>query len=1698
MSDDSKQNHPDNNETLPEDLDGSSVGNSSSQDQDQDEENSSTIVDGGDFGSQDAGGETIVEQDFESVEPDAGQQTVVEDLGERTIQLEDEETPTLQEEEFSHAAKGEKTVVDYGPSSTIEMDAEGSDESVEDVSTADAEQATLDLNQTIQEPIDSQSNRTILTDSNDGLDFDLEKTWGIGIQEATDPGMTIRGDKESIESHSQDEILPKRELSATDPQAEYQLIKILGEGGMGVVWESKQRSIDRNVAIKMIKSTVAEKPLQLEKFVAEAVVTGDLAHPNIVPIHDLGQDENGNYFYAMKQVQGTPWNKVIRTRSMQENLDTLLRTCDAIAFSHARGIVHRDLKPENIMLGDFGEVLVMDWGLAFPTAEFKKRESICQVHGMGGTPAYMAPEMATGPLDTISYASDIYLLGAILYEIVNGYPPHRGGTTQQCLVAAMKNYIEPAKIEHELNAIATKALHTSPDKRYGSVKAFQSAIRNYLDHEKSLKLTERAKEQLKDGQETKDYEHFSRSLFGFEEALLLWPENDEAIKGLSEARAAYATTAFEKEDFDLAESLIGTEDEELAPLLVRIQDAKQDRIRRQMLLGVAKKAVVALALAIFIIVGASYYLINEEYKRAVAAEKEASFQEKVAVQEAEEAKRQRVIAESEKDRADKNLAVAVVARMDAEQAQKKAEQEEQEATRQKEIAIKERAIAEAARQAEQYKSYVASIGLAAAKVEENAFSDALHLLETCPPQYRHWEWGRLMYLCSQSEIRYPCDAPVDGLALSPDGKQFATASWDGKLRIWEMESQNLVKMIDHEGIYVHAVDWSPKSNTIVTGSNDSNGNLKFWDSQTGELQKAVQAHNDAVIGVRYSNDGKWLMSCSYDETAAIWNVEGEPRELCRLQGHTWWVWDGAFEPGFDPFSKTNNRVVTVGQDGKAIVWAIFAEEGQSTQLIDYVAHDGPVYSVDYHPTESLVATGGYDRTIQLWNPSDIEPFDFTAAIRGELATDQEHATLTEHNGPIRSVRFSKTGELLVSGSQDNSVKVWNVASTEPIKTFRGHDSAVRACQLTDDGRSILSCSEDHQTIRWSVDDYAEIQTLDGQELAGHRDAILSARFSPIEGQVLTTSRDRSAYLWNISTGEPAGQFREGHEYLSSSALFVNEERILITSAADNSVRIWNASSGSELARIDQTGRSGLLAVSADEKYLATGSEGNGIQIWKLPDFNQESIPHVIKKLNNHSQPITAICFIPGDRVVTGDVSGRMILQEIESGKVIWTRRDHTLTISDIAVAGSEPLILAASHDKTIGVHSLETGEELLDRVLKREGPVLSLSVSLDGNQVIASSLAPEAEKLNSTTLTVWDFTDGSIQFEKTLSGVAANDFMISPDGEVGYTTCNDNTVKRIDLQSGELEDLLDGINHGGLLWTSVLSRDGRRLLTVGGIDARLWDLRTGRERMSFGPHGAVASAAIDPTGKILVTGSWDRSLKIWDVTTGKSVKRISDAHQGYINSVTFSADGTKLVSGADDGMVQIWDAKTMEPLRLIRVSDSAVQVTEFSPDGKTILTASRDRSLRLFEVSTGKQIREFEQQHQWSILAARFSPDGMRVVSGSEDNQAIIWDVTTGQPIAELNGHTAAVTSVSFSADGKRVLTASRDNSAKLWDVTRGNEGNEILTLKSHKQEVTAVDFSQSMLNVLTGSRDGTAIVWPAINWMEMNPEDVASAAAVE
>jgi predicted Ser/Thr protein kinase len=218
----------------------------------------------------------------------------------------------------------------------------------------------------------------------------------------------------------------------------YQLLSILGRGGMGVVYLARDTVLDREVALKIV-----ERP---SEDVNEARILARLEHPGIVPVHDFGELPDGRLFYAMKRVKGDRLDRwMASSRDLPERLGVFLRVCEAVAFAHAHGVVHRDLKPENVMVGEFGEVLVLDWGVA---RDLQNAECKLQI---SGTPEYMAPEQARG--EAVDHRADVFALGAMLESIAETAP---------------------------VAAIARKARSDDPASRYQDVQALAADVSRFL------------------------------------------------------------------------------------------------------------------------------------------------------------------------------------------------------------------------------------------------------------------------------------------------------------------------------------------------------------------------------------------------------------------------------------------------------------------------------------------------------------------------------------------------------------------------------------------------------------------------------------------------------------------------------------------------------------------------------------------------------------------------------------------------------------------------------------------------------------------------------------------------------------------------------------------------------------------------------------------------------------------------------------------------------------------------------------------------------------------------------------------------------------------------------------------------------------------------------------------------------------------
>ena len=272
----------------------------------------------------------------------------------------------------------------------------------------------------------------------------------------------------------------------------------LGRGAMGRIHPATDRNLLRHVALKRLDRELAKVPMYKDGFIAEAQMTGQLEHPNIVPVHELAVSDEGVPYFTMKLVQGInfdswlrdPAHEVGSTERLQGGLEIFLKVCDAVAYAHHRGVIHRDLKPENIMVGDFGQVYLMDWGLSrlSKTRPASGARAQMEAPGAVGTPTFMAPEQARGNPEDMDERSDVFGLGAILYEIVSGkwvYGESMNGDyilarAVQGKVVSIDEAALGIGVSKRIRSIVAKAVAVDPDDRYQTVVELQSEVRGFL------------------------------------------------------------------------------------------------------------------------------------------------------------------------------------------------------------------------------------------------------------------------------------------------------------------------------------------------------------------------------------------------------------------------------------------------------------------------------------------------------------------------------------------------------------------------------------------------------------------------------------------------------------------------------------------------------------------------------------------------------------------------------------------------------------------------------------------------------------------------------------------------------------------------------------------------------------------------------------------------------------------------------------------------------------------------------------------------------------------------------------------------------------------------------------------------------------------------------------------------------------------
>ena len=758
-------------------------------------------------------------------------------------------------------------------------------------------------------------------------------------------------------------IVRKEEASDS---SDYQILKKIGSGAYGTVFRAKQVPLERSVAIKLLQNSTEDEQHQQRiknEFLREAQFTGRLEHPNIVPIHDIGLTVSPtgkvNPFYVMKEIRGESWLSVIRTKVLRENLDIFKNVTNAIAFAHSQNILHCDLKPDNVMLGEFGEVLVVDWGQSVDL-------SVSETMRPGGTPAYISPEMAQYWIDiyldqkqtsrsreNVGLRSDVYLLGALLFEIITGTAPHCKSTREppyEVIRLAAKNHIVDfaEDVNKDLMNIALRALRATDDNHIETTSGLLTAIDQYETRSLSIELRQRAQQLLEQAKAEDDYDYFQRARFSFDEAIEKWEGNVEAREGLRDAKLSCAQLALNDQNFDLGLDVLEKADGEAeTELRKQLTAGKQTRDRRKKLV-----AGLAFGLAASILAGIliNAYMIRENYKSGEArkiaevARDEAviekdEIEKSIQPMKAEQNKLKEEIAKFPVKLAtqEKKLVAAKVKKeRELNAAINELDEQRQSLVKEKRTLVGEKQTLAVEKEnlatqvvdlneSSKLLRYKGGLTQIATELQSGDYRDARKGLAQYPNQ-QDWEVGRLNLLAHR-EIKslYPSQ-PITSISATAEGQQVAIVFPD---RIVVRS----VDQLDQPGIEIDtpnitAVALSTDGNQLFAGKpgdlQDSVGQIEVFDLvQSGQAESVLTfaAQSTSIDLIQVSDAGNAVLSVG--KTSALRQSSGKGLEeplmvwIDGQKANVKLVLPNGTKPKFDSasFSNDGQRILLTNRTG---------------------------------------------------------------------------------------------------------------------------------------------------------------------------------------------------------------------------------------------------------------------------------------------------------------------------------------------------------------------------------------------------------------------------------------------------------------------------------------------------------------------------------------------------------------------------------------------------------------------------------------------------------------------------------------------------------------------------------------------------------------------------------------------------------------
>jgi WD40 repeat protein/tRNA A-37 threonylcarbamoyl transferase component Bud32 len=981
---------------------------------------------------------------------------------------------------------------------------------------------------------------------------------------------------------------------------DYELREKLGQGGMGTVYKARQKKLNRLVALKLVRADLLSTA-DSQRFRNEAEIVAHLDHPHIVPIHEVGECD-GRLYFSMKLIEGGSLAEAVRKdkesgigkvacRRAARLVATVAR---AVHHAHQRGILHRDLKPSNILLDAEGRPHVTDFGLA---KRVEVDRSLTESGVLVGTPSYMAPEQASGKKGTITTATDVYGLGAVLYALLTGRPPFRGETVLDTLTELKVREPErPSAInrglDHELETICLKCLEKEPQRRYGSAEALAEDLERYLKDEPIRARRPSLRQQaVKWGRRHKTVVRAALVVLVLAMVALavssglIWRANRELRQNLYYQRIALAEREWSENNLSRVEELLDACPAELRGWewhylkRLRLQNIPPLRQAAAVLCGMFSPdgqwiATGSLDGKVTIWNATTgqplrAFPAHERYIRCVAFSPEGRLLATASWDGTAK------IWDFDPQRAPHEISLLLRLPRQTERvhsvafspdSQHLASAEEDKTVRVWDVATGHELL--------NLRGHAGLVCCVAYSPDGQSLASASDDMTV-----KTWDarTGQIQHTLSGHS------GPVASVTFSHDGRWLASSSSDtatkadGEIILWDARTGRAFRTLHGHTGWVYRAIFSPDDQRLASGGLDQT--VKLWDLQTGQEVLSLRGHHQCLRDLDFSADGTRLVSTSPDGTW-IWNATPLPneagQELLTLRGHGRGVRSVAFNPD-------GRWLASVGDDGAVRIWdPKLALAGGTNPLICTFEGCTGCNQVAFSHNSRFLATAGFNRPdaqkLRLWDtttwrelhvlsevcsPLAFSPDDEYLAtctsrpwsaieIRGVTTLQEIRPPLSGHRWGLTAVAFAPNGKIarLASASVDGTVRIWDVLAGKELVPALHHENGVICVAFSRDGQFLASGGHDRVVKIWDARSWKLIQ-----EVSDATGTIQSVAFHPKDSRMLAWgSRDATVKIWDNATKET--RTLHGHTSWVESVAFSPDGKQIASGSLDGTIKLW--------------------------------------------------------------------------------------------------------------------------------------------------------------------------------------------------------------------------------------------------------------------------------------------------------------------------------------------------------------------------------------------------------------------------------------------------------------------------------------------------------------------------------------------------------------